>query len=219
MNREEAEAFLVTEARLLDQNRLYEWLDLVTDDFVYWIPVNEEASDPRHHISILHNNKNECRNRIFRVLESGLNHTQDPPSRTVRFVSNVEVGSAGAGDEEVLQCNLLLYELRSGFARRDAVAATPKLYAAHCEYATVRVEIDSNARGPRLRITDMSTGVCSFLDPLELESIAWVRHKDLEKIVEPSYRESVIDSLVEQAAEEHLVTGVETMLREQTART
>ena len=35
----EVEQFLYHEARLLDERRLHEWLDLLTDDVRYWMPV------------------------------------------------------------------------------------------------------------------------------------------------------------------------------------
>ena len=49
----------------------------------------------------------------------------------------------------------------------------------------MRVELDVDASGPRLRITDLATGVFSCLDPFELQSLAWARHADLAAVVEP----------------------------------
>ena len=35
----EVHDFLVLEARMLDERRLDEWLDLLTDDIFYWMPI------------------------------------------------------------------------------------------------------------------------------------------------------------------------------------
>ena len=44
-----AEAFLLHEARLLDEARWDEWLALFTDDATYWVPSQPgQAEPPRH---------------------------------------------------------------------------------------------------------------------------------------------------------------------------
>lgn len=47
------------------------------------------------------------------------------------------------------------------------------------EFAQVRLELDWSANGPRLMIEDVRTGVANYLDPLELERLAWARHEHL----------------------------------------
>ena len=54
------------------------------------------------------------------------------------------------------------------------------------EFAAVSVEQDHSGNGPRLKIRDAHTGKTIFLDPLELESLAWTRHADLAILVDPS---------------------------------
>jgi len=54
------------------------------------------------------------------------------------------------------------------------------------EFADVRVEVDNSANGPRLMIQDQKTGVTNYLDPLELECLAWARHEDLTLLLDPS---------------------------------
>jgi hypothetical protein len=54
------------------------------------------------------------------------------------------------------------------------------------EFAAVDVEIDTGANGPRLKIEDLETGAKTFLDPLELQSLVWVPHKDFEPFLDPS---------------------------------
>ena len=37
--------FVIHEARLIDQHRLEEWLDLFTDDGIYWMPLEWGQTD------------------------------------------------------------------------------------------------------------------------------------------------------------------------------
>ena len=56
------------------------------------------------------------------------------------------------------------------------------------EFARVRVELDEAGNGPRLMIEDMKTGQRMFLDPLELESLAWASHSELAPFLNPAVR-------------------------------
>lgn len=56
------------------------------------------------------------------------------------------------------------------------------------EFATVALTLDDTARGPRLKLEDLRTGHVSYLDPLEIESLAWSTHNDLKELLDPSYR-------------------------------
>ena len=130
--RSEAEDFLYKEARLLDENRLQEWRDLMTDDVTYWAPLNDDDSDPRDHLSIIWDDMASLNGRIWRILESGLNHSQDPPATMIRFVSNVEVEPAERDDEVMLHSCLWLATFKSGAQRVDDVR--PVYYAARQQH-------------------------------------------------------------------------------------
>jgi hypothetical protein len=54
------------------------------------------------------------------------------------------------------------------------------------EFASVQVALDDDGNGPRLRITDLRTGQVGFLDPLELETLAWLPEGGLHKLLDPS---------------------------------
>lgn len=56
------------------------------------------------------------------------------------------------------------------------------------EFASISVEMDQGANGPRLKICDLRTGQVNHLDPLELESLAWSSHADLTILLDPSFR-------------------------------
>ena len=47
------------------------------------------------------------------------------------------------------------------------------------EFASVEVDRDDRGNGPRLKIRDVRSGRCVFLDPLELAALAWCRHEEL----------------------------------------
>ncbi len=56
------------------------------------------------------------------------------------------------------------------------------------EFARVRVELDTSGNGPRLLVQDLKTAKTIYLDPLELETLAWMQHEDLEPFLDPAHR-------------------------------
>lgn len=54
------------------------------------------------------------------------------------------------------------------------------------EFATVAVRVDDDGNGPRLRVRDLRTGQVGFLDPLELETLAWIPEQEMQKLLDPS---------------------------------
>lgn len=56
------------------------------------------------------------------------------------------------------------------------------------EFAHVAVAVDQRARHPRLRLEDLRSGQVCYLDPLEVESLAWSPHSDLKTLLDPSHR-------------------------------
>jgi hypothetical protein len=53
------------------------------------------------------------------------------------------------------------------------------------EFAAVEIDRDDRGNGPRLKIRDLRSGQCVFLDPLELASLAWTRHDELVSFLDP----------------------------------
>jgi 3-phenylpropionate/cinnamic acid dioxygenase small subunit len=130
LNEADAARFLYREARLLDAWDFRAWQQLLTDDVVYWVPLNATDTDPQDHLAIVYDDRQRLETRIWRLCESGFNHSQEPRAATVRYLTNIEC-DAGDDAEFVVRCNLLLHEYRSGAQRRDVV---PAAYSAHCEY-------------------------------------------------------------------------------------
>lgn len=97
---------LYLESRLLDQNRLDEWLSLYTDDCIYWIPADIEACDPRNTVSWELNDRRRLEERVER-LATGRAYAQVPATRTTHHLSNIEVFHADTNTLHVL-CNFLI---------------------------------------------------------------------------------------------------------------
>jgi benzoate/toluate 1,2-dioxygenase beta subunit len=114
MLRAEVEAYLYHEARLMDESRYAEWEALWTDDAVYWVPCNEDDYDPSTHISLIYDDRYRIAQRVAK-LASGQSHSQDPPSRMRRVISNVEIEvDADPAAVRVLS-NFMLAEVRNDF--------------------------------------------------------------------------------------------------------
>lgn len=133
LRRDEAEDFLYHECRLLDTLQLEEWLELFTDDGIYWLPIVEgEPADAASTISIVYDDAERRGERVFRTLHTPV-LDQNPRSRTMHMVGNVEVaGADDRGDTRVL-CNQVIAELRPGGPLQVGLNQT-RLLAAHCEY-------------------------------------------------------------------------------------
>lgn len=128
----QVQELLHLEARLLDERRFDEWLDLFTDDARYSLPILS-PDDPREP-SIIRDSKAGMEERVYRLTRT-LAHAQNPPSRTQHDVTNVEVGPSIEGELEVL-CNQTVHELRTGDAFHVGLAE-PRLFAARCRYVVV----------------------------------------------------------------------------------
>jgi 3-phenylpropionate/cinnamic acid dioxygenase small subunit len=84
------EAFLVHEARLLDDARFEEWLALFTDDAWYWLPTEPEQKDPFETVSLIYDDRRLLETRVRRLASPRI-YSQEPRSRTSRVVANVTV--------------------------------------------------------------------------------------------------------------------------------
>lgn len=88
--RDEVEDLLFREAALLDAREFAAWLELFTEDCLYWIPSNTDDLDPSQHVSIVYDQHQQLRERVWR-LDSGLAYAQEPQSRTAHLIGNVRV--------------------------------------------------------------------------------------------------------------------------------
>lgn len=107
---------LEEEARVLDHDRLEDWLTLFASECIYWVPATQTGGDPRREVSISFDDRRRLEDRIYR-LRTGFAWSQKPKSRTVRMISNVEVFDTGKPSVRMVRSNFLISEFR-GFETR-----------------------------------------------------------------------------------------------------
>ena len=110
--------FLHFEARLLDASRLPEWLDLFTDDCVYWLPTDVDGADPRSMVAWELNDRRRLEERVER-LGTGRAYSQAPPTRTTHLYTNIETLTAGANEVQVLCTFLIQTHLAGRISQRS----------------------------------------------------------------------------------------------------
>jgi p-cumate 2,3-dioxygenase beta subunit len=109
----EIEALLSEEAALLDDWRLDEWLDLLTDDVRYVVPTTDLSDgDPSRDLVFIDDDAMRLRGRVAR-LKSRHAHREYPWSRTRRLVTNVRITRID-GDELTIVANFAVYRFRAG---------------------------------------------------------------------------------------------------------
>jgi phthalate 3,4-dioxygenase subunit beta len=119
-----AHQFLVEEAALLDAADYAGWLALLTEDIRYVMPVRvttargAPASNGMGHFD---EDMYALRKRVQRLATDHA-WTEDPPSRTRHFVTNVRTFRAGPGELEV-ESALLLFRSRGDTRDADLISA------------------------------------------------------------------------------------------------
>lgn len=126
--REEVEDFLYREARLLDEQRLHDWLDLVTEDIDYRVPVRTtrergaEQSEFSRDANIFKEEFASLDARIRRF-DKEYAWSENPPTRTRRFVTNVEIKAVREADDEVdISSNVLVFRAKEDEVEPDFIA-------------------------------------------------------------------------------------------------
>jgi biphenyl 2,3-dioxygenase beta subunit len=114
----EVEQFLYAEAALLDARQYREWLSLVAEDVHYWMPIrrtvtnadlDREFTKPGD-MAYFDDDREFLEMRV-KKLEAGSAWSEDPPSRSRHFVTNVRILDV-AGDEITLEACFHLYRTR-----------------------------------------------------------------------------------------------------------
>jgi len=90
--RTDVEDFLFAEAELLDEWRLPEWLELFTDDAIYYVPATDLAVDasPDNNLFYVADDRFRLSERVKRLMKRTA-HAEFPHSRTRHLVSNVRI--------------------------------------------------------------------------------------------------------------------------------
>lgn len=114
----EVEQFLYAEAALLDARRYRDWLGLVAEDIHYWMPIRRtvtladldlEFTKPGE-MAYFDDDRLLLETRV-KKLEAGSAWSEDPPSRSRHFVSNVRILET-AGDEVTVEAAFQLWRSR-----------------------------------------------------------------------------------------------------------
>lgn len=128
----DVEQFLYREARLLDERNFREWLELLTEDIRYWMPVmsrrylklskaisildtakyEESNFSKEGELAIFDETKESLARRVSR-LDTGMAWAEDPPSRTCHIISNVEVYAGVNESDLAVYSNFIMYRTRS----------------------------------------------------------------------------------------------------------
>lgn len=151
IDKQDIENFVYSEVRLIDEQRLDEWVDLFTGDALYWVPANKDTVDTSSEVSLILDNRQHLIERTWR-LTSGLAHTTDPVSRTRHFISNVEV-TESMGDEVEVRCNMVIFRLRRGL--QDTIVG-------HCIYRLRWVDGDWRIAFKKVELLDNSGPIRSL---------------------------------------------------------
>jgi 3-phenylpropionate/cinnamic acid dioxygenase small subunit len=128
----EVEQFLYREARLLDERRFHEWLELLSDDVRYWMSTRtnryptvskailsldsaryDEADLAKANALAIFDETKETLCRRVARLDTGMAWAEDPPSRTRHIITNIEVEQGEGASELKVYANFMVYRNRS----------------------------------------------------------------------------------------------------------
>ena len=114
------EDFFYLEAELLDDRRLREWLDLLTDDIRYWMPIRHNTLDRPDELTeelskpgegyYFDDDKKSLTIRVERVYARNA-WAEMPPSRTRHLISNIRIKNDD-GVEIAVHSNFIVYRTR-----------------------------------------------------------------------------------------------------------
>jgi 3-phenylpropionate/cinnamic acid dioxygenase small subunit len=123
--KQQIEDFLYGEADLLDQRRFMEWLDLLAEDLVYFMPMRRNVKFGEHEasentrfgedISWFEEDKWTLTKRVEQIM-TGVHWAEEPLSRVCHMVTNVQLlearPSIEAPEEVTVRSRFLVYQNR-----------------------------------------------------------------------------------------------------------
>lgn len=123
--KEDIEDFLYAEADLLDERRYKEWLELLTEDVTYFMPMRRNVKFGQHTerentkqgqgISWFDEDKWTLTKRVDQIL-TGVHYAEEPLSRVCHLVTNVRIKGALPSVEEAHEvevgCRFVVYQNR-----------------------------------------------------------------------------------------------------------
>ena len=111
ITREQIEDFLYAEAALLDEWRLQEWLELLTEDVTYSVPATDvPEGDAKNTLFLVADDAIRVHSRVKQLLGKSA-WAENPHSRTRRLISNVRIRETN--DETIrVTANFIVYRMR-----------------------------------------------------------------------------------------------------------
>lgn len=106
ITRDEIEAFLNFEARLLDDRDFERWLELYREDAPFWMPAwdddGELTRDPQTEISLIwYPDRSGLEDRVFRIRTDRSSATSLPEPRTGHALSGLELLEERSGEIDI----------------------------------------------------------------------------------------------------------------------
>ena len=129
--RQDVEAWVVREAGLLDDARFEAWLDLLTEDFTYWMPVSRDQDDPAQGVSHVHDDHAMISARMHRLANPRV-FAAEPPPDTVRLVGAIDAVEGPGGI--VVLSKMVYLEHRD----RDRFEEDTRTFGARVQHDLVR---------------------------------------------------------------------------------
>jgi 3-phenylpropionate/cinnamic acid dioxygenase small subunit len=119
----EIEDFFLAEVDLLDEREYDQWLDLLTEDIVYWMPLRKNVSYANRSKDIteegdlawFHDDKDTLRKRV-RQIQTGVHWADEPISRISHVITNIRLAepiiSIAEGEKATTKCRFIVYRNR-----------------------------------------------------------------------------------------------------------
>jgi 3-phenylpropionate/cinnamic acid dioxygenase small subunit len=119
----EIEDFFYKEADLLDERDYDRWLELLTDDIVYWMPMRKNVSYANRDKDItaeddvgwFHDDKETLRKRVKQI-QTGIHWADEPISRVAHVITNIRLAEPTAvlaeGAKTTTKCRFIVYRNR-----------------------------------------------------------------------------------------------------------
>ncbi|HZE53101.1 MAG TPA: aromatic-ring-hydroxylating dioxygenase subunit beta [Bradyrhizobium sp.] len=105
------EAFLIHEARLLDEGHFDAWLALFTPDAHYWVPSQPGQTSPFDTVSLMYDDRRLLETRVRRLADPRI-YSQEPRSRTSRIVTNLSSEPDNGEPGQIVRSKFMMVEYR-----------------------------------------------------------------------------------------------------------
>jgi 3-phenylpropionate/cinnamic acid dioxygenase small subunit len=119
----EIEDFFHEEADLLDEREYDQWLDLLTEDIVYWMPMRKNVSyanrdkdvTAENDVGWFHDDKETLRRRVKQI-QTGVHWADEPISRVAHVITNIRLAepitAIDEGGKALTKCRFIVYRNR-----------------------------------------------------------------------------------------------------------